>query len=331
MFSPAVSFLPDYLACVFKPSVFSLVCFLPHALVALGTWKHSVSPSPPSHYSLQCTVTYPHKYHFILDEPNRCRQESPFLVLMIPTEPYNREARDIIRKTWGKETKVLDKVVSHYFVLGLSKQGNGAEHIEEQLLGESQTHHDILQSDFLDSYNNLTIKTMVMFEWLSSHCPSTSYAMKIDSDTFLNVRNLVSMLLKAPQHLYMTGNVIRGASVLRDRNSKWFMPVSVFPESTYPPYVIGLGYVFSLDLPRKILEASAHVRAVYIEDVYVGMCMRYLGIAMTDPPRGDLFILWKPLYTGNCYWTSVIVTLLQNSKQLLDVWESYHAQAQSGC
>ncbi|XP_032366797.1 beta-1,3-galactosyltransferase 2 isoform X2 [Etheostoma spectabile] len=285
------------------------------------------SPDPTSEYF----VAYPHRYGFVLDELHRCRQESPFLVLMIPVAPHNREARDVIRNTWGKETTVLGRVVSHYFLLGLSKEEDGTETIKEQVLQESQTHHDILQSDFLDSYNNLTIKTMVMFEWLSSHCPNTSYAMKIDSDIFLNIRNLVDMLLKAPRHLYMTGIVARGAAVLRDHNSKWYLPVSAFPESSYPPYALGLGYVFSLDLPQKILEASAHVKAVYIEDVYVGLCMRHLGIALTDPPHGNLFRAYMPNEASNCYWTSVITTLLQNSNQLSDAWGTYQTQAQSGC
>lgn len=171
---------------------------------------------------------------------------------------------------------------------------------------------------------------MVMFEWLVSHCPNTTYAMKIDSDIFLNVHNLVNMLLKTPQKLYLTGLVARGAAVLRDHNSKWFMPFSEFPENSYPPYALGLGYVFSMDLPQKILEASSHVKAVYIEDVYVGLCMRYLGIKLTDPPNGG-FRAGKPAVTDNCYWTSVITTLLQDSNQLKDMWGMYQSQVQSGC
>lgn len=89
------------------------------------------------HYSLQYTVAYPHEYHFILDEPNRCREESPFLVLMIPVEPHNREARHIIRSTWGNVTTVQGKVVSHYFILGQSREENGAQTIEEQVSGFS--------------------------------------------------------------------------------------------------------------------------------------------------------------------------------------------------
>lgn len=170
-----------------------------------------------------------------------------------------------------------------------------------------------------------------MFEWLSTHCPNTSYAMKVDSDIFLNTRNLVDMLLTAPRHLYLTGLVIRQAQVLRNPNSKWFLPVTAFPESIYPPYIMGLGYVFSLDLAKMILEASAHIKAVYIEDVYVGLCMRHLGIEPTGPPRGGLFVAERPYVTDSCYWASVITTLLQNSEQLLEVWKVYKTQAQSGC
>ncbi|KAL6118092.1 uncharacterized protein ACO6RY_15754 [Pungitius sinensis] len=300
----------------------------------------ATSPSNQSHHNIATTVqfisteapsiyhvAYPHPYHMVVDEPHRCGDESPFLVLMIPVAPHNREARDTIRNTWVKETNVLGRVVSHFFLTALS---NGTEPTPEQLLQESQRHHDILQSDFLDSYNNLTIKTMVMFEWLSSHCTNASYAMKIDSDMFLNVHNLVDMLLKAPAHLYLTGEVPRSAAVIRDPNSKWFLPFSVYPESTYPPYALGLGYVFSLDLPPKIVEASAHVKPVYIEDVTVGLCMRHLGIALSDPPHGYFFRGLVPQSPGNCYWNSVITTIMENSNRISQAWEIYQ-RYKDGC
>lgn len=169
-----------------------------------------------------------------------------------------------------------------------------------------------------------------MFEWLDSHCPNTTYAMKIDSDMFLNVHNLVDMLLKTPQQLYLTGMVARGAPVLRDPTSKWFLPYSVFPDSSYPPYALGLGYVFSMDLPKKILEASFQVKAVYIEDVYVGLCMKQLGFEVSNPPNYG-FKGPMPGQVGHCYWTSVITTILQNSNQLKDIWKTYQTQAQTDC
>uniref|UniRef100_A0A8C7VXL4 Hexosyltransferase n=1 Tax=Oncorhynchus mykiss TaxID=8022 RepID=A0A8C7VXL4_ONCMY len=233
-------------------------------------------------------VQYPHEYSFILDEPEKCREQNPFLVLMVPVAPYNREAREAVRRTWGSERQVLGKEVRLFFLLGLPS-GEETEQLQEKVLQESKEHQDLLQSDFIDSYKNLTIKTMVMMEWLSSRCPNASYAMKIDSDMFLNVNTLVNMLLHAPKQNYQTGLVARRGAVLRDHNSKWYLPKEVFPEPVYPPYALGLGYVFTLDLPRKLVEASRHVKAVYIEDVYLGLCMRHLGIRPTDPPSGNLF------------------------------------------
>lgn len=43
----------------------------------------------------------------------------------------------MIRSTWGNVTTVQGKVVSHYFILGQSREENGAETIEEQVSGFS--------------------------------------------------------------------------------------------------------------------------------------------------------------------------------------------------
>lgn len=90
-----------------------------------------ISPDDPS--ASQYIVAYPNQYQFILDEPNRCQQERPFLVLMIPVAPHNGEARNIIRNTWGKEITVQGQVVSHYFLLGLSKEEGRTEPFKEQV------------------------------------------------------------------------------------------------------------------------------------------------------------------------------------------------------
>ncbi|CAL8358420.1 unnamed protein product [Merluccius merluccius] len=184
---------------------------------------------------------------------------------MIPVAPLDQVARNAIRKTWGGEKTVLGKRVSHFYLLGQAKDQGKA--LQDQLLRESQEHRDLLQGNFLDSYHNLTIKTMLMLEWLASRCPNASYGIKTDSDVFLNVHSLIEGVIPStPTHLYMTGNVVRQAPVHRDPNSKWFMPKEVFAESQYPPYVLGLSYVFSMDLPSKLIEASRHVAAMSREN-----------------------------------------------------------------
>lgn len=270
-----------------------------------------VSPGP-------YIVEYPYKYHFLINEPEKCEQDKPFLVLIVQVAPHNREARDVIRSTWGSQHLAHGKQVSLFFLLGSSNEK--AEPPNDELLLESKEHRDLIQSNFVDCYKNLTIKTMVMMEWLSSYCSKASYAMKIDSDMFLNVPNLVHMLLEVPKTNYMTGLVAYDGPVLRDPSSKWYLPRDIFPENTYPPYPLGLGYVVSLDLSVKFIQASRHVTALYIEDVYLGLCLKYLGIPPTNP-KGAFHVF--PVTYNRCAYSKLVATTLPSGLDPRWLWNDF--------
>ncbi|XP_056134950.1 beta-1,3-galactosyltransferase 1-like [Lampris incognitus] len=279
-------------------------------------------PQVPAHQTFKhYLVEYPSEYHFVINQPRKCQQQNPFLVLMVPVAPQNRADRDVIRSTWGSERVVLGKAVSLFFLLG-QPTVDGADQIQQQVRQESEEKRDLLQADFLDCYKNLTIKTMVMLEWLDAHCSTASYAMKIDSDMFLNLQNLVKMLLNAPKENYMTGLVAQGASVLRQPTSKWFLPADLFPESQYPPYALGLGYILSLDLTTKLVEASRHVKALYIEDVYLGLCMRYLHILPTNPKDWNWFHVF-PLAYSRCAYSKIIATTTASETDRVSIWKDF--------
>ncbi|XP_035013231.1 beta-1,3-galactosyltransferase 2-like isoform X1 [Hippoglossus stenolepis] len=289
-----------------------------------ATQNNSVPPLVPYVSPGPYLVEYPHQYHFNINEPQKCAEQQPFLVLMVPVAPHNRAHRDIVRSTWGGDSSVLGKVVKLFFLLGLNT-GEGAEQLPEQLLQESKEHQDLIQSDFVDCYKNLTIKTMVMLEWLDSYCSSASYAMKIDSDMFLNLPNLINMLFNAPKTNYMTGLVANGGAVLRDPNSKWYVPVEIYSKPQYPRYALGLGYVLSLDLPKKLVEAAKDVRALYIEDVYLGLCMQHLGIPLTDPPDWGYFQVF-PVHYSPCAFSKLIATTTHENADRTWMWADFKKQ-----
>ncbi|KAK6300724.1 hypothetical protein J4Q44_G00288220 [Coregonus suidteri] len=280
----------------------------------------TIRPPPTNQYHFG----HPRNFHFIMDEPDKCKTQTPFLVLMVPVAPGNLAARDAIRRTWGTETLVQGKKVQTLFMLGLPG-GSGAQELQEKVNQESRAHHDLLQSDFMDTYHNLTIKTMVILEWLVSRCPEASYAMKIDSDVFLNVQNLVSMLVNpdTPKQNYMTGLVWWHSPVLRNPNEKFFLPYEEIAESEYPPYPLGFGYVMSMDLPKKILGVSPQIKPIYIEDAYLGMCLKRLGISPTDPPSQSLFAV-NPLNSyERCKLSTVVAVMTTRVSQLLKYWQEY--------
>ncbi|XP_054882199.1 beta-1,3-galactosyltransferase 1-like [Poeciliopsis prolifica] len=273
-----------------------------------------VSPGP-------YLVEYPYEYHFTINQELKCKQENPFVVLIVPVAPRNRAHRDVIRNSWGSEKLVNNQVVALLFLLGM-QTGDDAEQVHQQLLQESNEHHDLIQGDFVDCYKNLTIKTMVMLEWLNSYCSSAAYAMKIDSDMFLNVPNLVSLLLKAPRTNYMTGLVEHRGQVSRVPTSRFYVPVDLVSDDVYPPYALGLGYILSLDLTKKLIEASRHVKALYIEDAYLGLCMRHLGIPPTDPPGWNLFHVF-PIKYSRCEYSKIIATTTLQQMDRVWIWRDF--------
>ncbi len=263
-------------------------------------------------------VAHPRNYHFTLDEPDKCSQWDPFLVLMVPVAPHEADARNAIRSTWGNESSVQGKAVLTLFLVGLT---GGAE-AQQQLEEESRQHRDLLQSNFVDSYFNLTIKTMVVMDWLATRCPQAAYAMKVDSDMYINVENLMTFLLSpnTPRQNYITGHLMWDRPVIRDKNSKWYVAEELYPEPKYPTYLLGMGYVFSNDLPEKIVEASKEVNHFNIEDAYVGACLKQLGVAPSSPPDPSLFRVYMGQYNREDF-LRVITTILGSPQQLIDIWK----------
>lgn len=41
---------------------------------------------------------------------------------------------------------------------------------QRRLLNESEVYGDIIQESFIDSYNNLTLKTIMMLKWVNNNC-----------------------------------------------------------------------------------------------------------------------------------------------------------------
>lgn len=273
-------------------------------------------------------------FSYIINEPDKCAEKQPmlFLVLLIATEARQVEARNAIRQTWGNESIVPALGLIRLFLLGKTEgelgllQGN-------MLQAESRRHHDIIQQDFLDSYKNLTIKTLMGMNWVAMYCPQASYVMKTDSDMFVNTEYLIYKLLRPElkaRRNYFTGSNMRGFAPNRNKNSKWYMPPELYPGDKYPSFCSGTGYVFSGDLARKIYQTSLTVRHLHLEDVYVGMCLAKLGIEPTPPPNGFLFNHWRVSYSS-CKYSHLITSHGFHPNELLKYWHHLQSNKRNAC
>lgn len=280
------------------------------------------SPEPQWEEPGPYHVAYPRNYHFIMDDTTVCRGSKPFVLLLVPVSPSDVTSRNIIRKTWGRSLEVRGQLLQTLFFVGVRTEP-GFERVQEQLRQENQQHHDIIQSNFIDSYRNLTIKTMMMLEWLSAHCSAAvTFAVKVDTDIFLHIPNLMDLLLlpNTPKSSYMTGLVWWHSPVLRNPGNKFYMPFEVFAEPAYPPYPLGMIYILSLDLPPKLIEASRQIKPIYIEDAYLGMCLKRLRVSPTEPPRNDMFLVDARHPLSSCALSRVIATTTTSTPQMMSYW-----------
>ncbi|XP_019357574.1 PREDICTED: beta-1,3-galactosyltransferase 2-like [Gavialis gangeticus] len=262
---------------------------------------------------------YPHPFQFLINEKDKCKQKTPFLVLLIATKADEKQCREAIRKTWGNESVVPGIKIVRLFMLGFSDKDQN-----ENILQESRKYHDIIQQDFLDTYNNLTLKTMMGIKWIATYCNGTSFIMKTDSDVFVNTIYLIQEVLrpiKSPSQYFFTGCLMKNHEPIRNPNSKWYMPEELYPGDRYPDFCSGTGYVFSRAVVPKIVSASLKVKYVHLEDIYVALCLERQGITISPPLKPSFFNIYKvPFFT--CLYSNIITSHGIDPTEQIIFWQT---------
>ncbi|KAH8300226.1 hypothetical protein KR044_011856 [Drosophila immigrans] len=262
-----------------------------------------------------------------------------FLIIAVCTNLNNFVERQTIRETWGNTTEfnyaAFGKLHSHMkgryqpakadrlrlyadylsgegdtltatvrviFIVGRSTYES---HLGNETLirlnNEAEMYNDIIQDNFIDTYNNLTIKSVMALKHISRSCAKTcAYFLKCDDDTFVNVPNLLHYLLGGTVPLYndtldyydrrsflvmmphnslnATTGIMRGHQFcnvvpVSEVSSKWYMPYYMYQADAYPQYLSGAGYLMSIDVVDRLYEAALNTSLLYLEDVYItGLC-----------------------------------------------------------
>lgn len=234
--------------------------------------------------------TFYQEVNFTFVEPSvapRMPSQELLLLVLVSSAPGSdyQFARSAIRNTWGnsdecrntndssKRTSCRWKVV---YLVGKSYN----ESLDSQIKDEAQIFNDILVGNFHDSYVNLVIKLFMGFSWASK--VNCRFVLKADDDIYVRVPKLVSWLRHAPSPLY-AGHVHRKVGVSRDPKERNPLPPgSSFNEKFYPPYCLGAFYVLSRSVIPDILKAVNRWRPWPIEDTYIGVLARDVGVSPTD-------------------------------------------------
>ncbi|CAG2228449.1 B3GALT1 [Mytilus edulis] len=219
----------------------------------------------------KCTGCFSESIDLIINNEEICKpsNESIDILIMIMSSPQNKLSRDAIRDTWLKHTKMNKGNIRYVFLLGESQMTKELEEENFQTM-------DIILGSFKDTYNNLTYKTMMSFQWATKHCRNAQFVMKTDDDVYVHIPGLKRVINENANALQnaVGGSCQRIASPIRDKRSKWYASFESYPEKTYPGYCSGTGYVTSLNVITKIVEISKTVPFFHLEDVYVALCIK---------------------------------------------------------
>lgn len=176
-----------------------------------------------------------------LISPSICDGRQPFLLVVVCSAVHNLEARKAIRETWASSLSAgkyvnrsndvsedLPKDAYVVFLLGDPDNSTLQAIVEE----ESRRYGDIVQEGFIDSYNNLTVKSVMLLKWVTQRCSSALYVMKTDDDTMVNLQSLQVFLQSHQASLakaqmrkaipLLVGNLICGAKPILDSTHKWY-------------------------------------------------------------------------------------------------------------
>lgn len=250
-----------------------------------------------------CNKCFQNNFDLLLDNRAICKlykeQGNIDLIIMITSSPDKENSRNTIRSTWASVSKNNTSNVRHVFLFGNSGKSDSNSRLSE----EHAKHGDIIQGDFLDSYYNLTYKTMMGLKWINENCYMAKYVLKTDDDMWVNVP---ALLLQAKNnHKFLqtgiAGFVHTKEEPVRNPDSKWYASLSSYPHAYYPPFCSGTGYLFSMHTARSINVVSHNTPFFHLEDIYIALCVYKLGYQATSIPG---FHSWNLAEPEPCFYKS---------------------------
>lgn len=178
-----------------------------------------------------------------------------------------------IRLTWMHYGSRRD--IGMAFVLGRGNDTN----VNERLDGENMMYADMIRGNFVDSYNNLTLKTISALEWTHWHCPLAKYVLKTDDDMFINVPKLMEFLdtLKAKRKIY--GRRAENWMPVRNKRSKYYVSYAQYSSRYFPYFTTGPAYLLTGDIVAELYAQALATAFLKLEDVFMtGIVADVLGI-----------------------------------------------------
>jgi len=212
----------------------------------------------------------------------------PQVLIAVQSAPQNTELRSEVRRTWGATCRTTHAAWCNLiFVLGSFSNPQ----LQSEISAEASKFGDILQENFDDSYNNLTIKSIYILKYFVGHSEQINqFLLKTDDDSFVHLEalwdlaksrlvkksnNLMGYLqLGLKKHHYLPlAHKPTKSNLQKKAWLKWLIPTYMYNKRFFPQFLSGSGYLVTKAAATCLLQKSKSIPIVHLEDVYItGLC-----------------------------------------------------------
>ncbi len=233
----------------------------------------------------------------VIVDPHHVRNSDAEFLLYVHSTPRHFWKRDMIRRTWGNpaffssdfritqggnDSRPLG--FNLMFVVGLDQFQLDNKESLDAIFEESCLHGDILVANFLDTYQNLTLKGLRAMSWIDKNLALAHYVMKVDDDVLLNTYAWME------NAMWMAQGSCQSCILCKlwfdppvQRQGKWETTPDEYPRENYPSFCSGAAYLMSREVMGRLLAASKTVPHYRFDDVYfTGILAETLGIKRVD-------------------------------------------------
>lgn len=250
-------------------------------------WKPD-SPVPQKFYAGTKNCN-PHDYEYLINHPHLCLQTPEvFLLVEVKTEFAHFDRRMTIRETWATFKSKFPGIHIHtVFLFGRSE----SKQIQDAIRREDLYYKDIIQEDFVDSHQNLSLKTVMGFKWSRMYCPYAKFVMLVNDDVVLDLNKLIPLLKSEIK--YAKGDFNNQLTIcyyfpccapvsLNPGKLKYGMHGTIYGGSSYPAFCSGSAYVAPSPVIHKLYLMSLDTPRFMPADIWVGILIVKLGIQLVD-------------------------------------------------
>ena len=130
---------------------------------------------------------------------------------------------------------------------------------------------EFVVGNFVESYANLTLKTLSVMEFVRRNANDDAVFLKLDDDVMINVVAWMSLMETDVMHRGFACHLLSGSKPQRKATGKQFVSRDHYRGEIYPPFCVGPFYFFTAKVAQEISKVIRPDKTQYIlpEDVYV--------------------------------------------------------------